>query len=214
MPGPKESAEKETGRVEAFSDGVFAIAITLLILELHVPPFPAVITPAALLAALLKLWPSAVALVLSFFVILIMWISHHELMRLVRRVDNRFLIANGVLLLMVTVVPFPTAVLAQYLSTPAANAAAAFYCGTFVLIGAAYNVLFASVASNRRLVHHNVSDELLEKIGTAYRMGFLVYVLATAVSWWYAPAGLILYSSLWILWIALSYRDQSQPTPP
>jgi uncharacterized membrane protein len=129
-------------------------------------------------------------------------------------VDNRFLIANGLLLLMVTIVPFPTAVLAQYLRTPAANAAAAFYRGTFVLIAVAYNMLFASGASNRRLVRHDVSDELLDKIGTAYRMGFLVYVLATGVSWWYAPAGLILYASLWILWIALSYRDQTQPTSP
>lgn len=110
-------ADKETARVEAFSDGVFAIAITLLILEIRVPHLAADAGDRGLFFSILQLWPSLLAFLLSFLVILIMWISHHELIRLVRGVNDQFLFANGFLLLMVTFVPFPTAVLAQYLGT-------------------------------------------------------------------------------------------------
>jgi len=80
-----------TGRTEAFSDGVFAIAITLLILEIRVPHAG---VEGGLWAALVKLWPSYLAFVLSFFVILVMWVNHHELMRLVRAVRYPFLCSS------------------------------------------------------------------------------------------------------------------------
>ena len=127
-------AEKETGRVEAFSDGVFAIAITLLVLEIKVPKLPHTVSSEALASALLDLWPSYLAFLLSFFAILIMWINHHGLFNLVRRVNHSFLYANGFLLLLVSFVPFPTSVLAEYLDGRALNTAAAFYCGTFIFI--------------------------------------------------------------------------------
>src|SRR5437868_2834594 len=94
-----------TARVEAFSDGVFAIAITLLILEIRVPPAGGA---GGLWAGLLALWPSYVAFLLSFFVVLVMWVNHHELMRLVRVVTYPLLFANGLLLLTVTFVPYLT----------------------------------------------------------------------------------------------------------
>src|SRR3989441_11196149 len=112
-------------RVEAFSDGVFAIAITLLILEIRVPH-----VEHGLWAGLLALWPSYVAFLMSFVVILIMWVNHHELLRMVRGVNYPFLFANGLLLLTVTFVPFPTAVLAANLATPDAEAAGALYPAT------------------------------------------------------------------------------------
>src|ERR1700730_8891216 len=99
-------------RVEAFSDGVFAIAITLLILEIRVPH-----VDHGLRAGLIALWPSYLAFVMSFIVILIMWVSHHGLLRMAQSVNYPILFANGVLLLTVTFVPFPTAVLAAHLAT-------------------------------------------------------------------------------------------------
>jgi uncharacterized membrane protein len=184
---------------------VFAIAVTLLILEIRVPRLPA-ITNVALIEALGGLWPSFVAFLMSFFVIFVMWVSHHELIRLVRHVDYPFLFANGLLLLVVTFIPFPTALLAQYLGTAAANTAVAFYCATFFVTGIAYNLLFAAVAHNRRLVHSTVSDELLAGIKNAYRLGLVVYAISTGVSFWSAPAGLLLCASLWVLWVKLGYR--------
>src|SRR5574341_471816 len=113
-------------RLEAFSDGVFAIAITLLILEIKVPH-----AEHGLWAGLLALWPSYIAFLMSFIVILIMWVSHHELMRMVERVNYPFLFANGLLLLTVTFVPFPTAILAEHLAEAEAKTAVTFYCATF-----------------------------------------------------------------------------------
>ncbi len=121
-----ENLEKETARVEAFSDGVFAIAITLLVLEFKVPHLPQEASSGELFHALLKLWPSTVAFLGSFAAILIMWINHHGLFRLIHKTDSRFLFANGFMLLMVTFVPFPTAVLAEYLGRPGERVAAAF----------------------------------------------------------------------------------------
>ncbi len=112
--------DKDTARAEAFSDGVFAIAITLLILEIRVPALKAAAANGPLFSALAGLWPSFLAFFLSFFVILVMWVNHHEFMRLVHHVDYPFLFANGFVPLLVTFVPFPTAVLARYLGTGAA----------------------------------------------------------------------------------------------
>src|SRR5258705_4433194 len=143
---------KETARPEAFSDGVFAIAIPLLALELKVPSIPpAGATSAALGKALLQLWPSYFALVTSFFTILIMWMHHHAILRNVHRTDSRLHFSNGCLLLLITFVPYPTSVLAAYLNTPAAAMAAAFYAGTFVLVPWCFS-LFIYAAFGRLLL--------------------------------------------------------------
>ena len=96
--------EKETGRLEAFSDGVFAIAITLLILEIHVPKE---VEKGGLAPALLAEWPSYLAFVSSFAIIGIMWINHHRMFEFVRRIDQTLLLLNGLLLLAITFIPFP-----------------------------------------------------------------------------------------------------------
>ncbi len=105
------SEESGTGRLEAFSDGVFAIAITLLVLDLKVPDLNGA-SPAALGAALLKQWPNYLTLFISFATILIMWVYHHRLFQTARKADTLLLFSNGFLLLLVTVVPFPTALVA------------------------------------------------------------------------------------------------------
>lgn len=102
MTSTKPLAEKN--RAEAFSDGVFAVAVTLLVLEIKVP-LPGAITDAELVRHLLGLWPSFLAFALSFATVLVMWASHHGLMNLLRGIDRRFLFING-LLLFVSVVPF------------------------------------------------------------------------------------------------------------
>jgi uncharacterized membrane protein len=198
-------------RVEAFSDGVFAIAITLLILEIRVPHLDAEAANGPLFAALLALWPSYLAFALSFFVILIMWVNHHELFHLVHAVDYPFLFANGLLLLMVTFVPFPTAVLAHFLGGAAANTAAAFYCATFVLINIAYNVLFRAATHERRLVRPEIGDAVLARVRRAYALALAVYVVAVALALWHALAGLALSASLWLLWVRQLYATERRP---
>src|SRR6266542_3131923 len=98
-------------RLEAFSDGVFAIAITLLVLEIRVPPAAELEDPARLIAALGALWPSYLGYVVSFVTIGIMWANHHNLFRLVAQVDHGLILANLLLLLGAGFVPFPMALL-------------------------------------------------------------------------------------------------------
>jgi len=198
--------EKETGRVEAFSDGVFAIAITLLILEIKVPRLPDDSSSLDLVYALIQLWPSFFAFFGSFVAILIMWINHHGYFNMIRTIDSKFIYANGFLLLLVTFVPFPTAVLAQYVNTQGRNVAAAFYCGTYLVINMAYNLLWYTSAANRKLIKKEVPNSLLRKIRNAYLAGFPLYLIATILSFVYAYAGLVLCSALWIFWALMSYK--------
>jgi len=191
-----------TGRVEAFSDGIFAIAITLLILEIRVPHAGA---HEGVWAGLLALWPSYIAFVLSFFVILVMWVNHHELMRLVHTVGYPFLFANGFVLLTVTFVPFPTAVLAEHLATAGASAAVTFYCGTFVVNSLAWGLLFWAIVRGH-LFRADVDAGTIGRIRRAYLAGPAVYAVATLVALVRPVLGLMLNASLWLLWIRLCYR--------
>ena len=122
--------EKETARIEAFSDGVFAIAITLLILEIKIPAAGS----GELSVQLLRQWPSYFAFVFSFAFIGIMWINHHRLFTHIKRSNNALLFLNLLLLLGVTAVPFPTAVLAQHLGQSDQRAAAMLYNGIYFAI--------------------------------------------------------------------------------
>jgi uncharacterized membrane protein len=202
--------DKETNRVEAFSDGVFAIAITLLILEIKVPDLSNGISNFQLYRSLVNLWPSYFAFLLSFTATLIMWINHHGFFNNLKTIDSKFLFANGFLLLLVTFVPFPTAVLAKYINSSGANAASAFYCGTFVLISIAYNLLWFTSAYKRRLVKENISNEVILKIKNAYILGFFVYLAAFIISIFYAVAGLLINLSLWIFWTVLDYSSKKR----
>jgi uncharacterized membrane protein len=212
--GVTAAMDKDTARLEAFSDGVFAIAITLLILEVKVPELTGEVAEGQLFTSLMRLWPSLLALVFSFFVILIIWINHHELVRWVRGYDHKFLFANGLVLMLVTFVPFPTAVVARYLGTGAGSAAVAFYCGTFLAIALAFNALFYSIAYKRRLLRPEISDEVVARVRFAYTSGPIVYATSVALSFWHAAAGLIVCASLWLLWARLCYQPFRSGEPP
>ena len=205
--GDKLGEVRGTGRVEAFSDGVFAIAITLLVLELKVPLVDPSADRRALGDALLRLWPSFAAFVTSFFAVLIMWMNHHGVFRMVDRVSGPFLAANGFLLLTVTFVPYPTAVLASHVRGPSSTTAAAFYCGTCVLVNVAYNALWAA-ATRGGLLRPGVRDAHVRKIRNAYRAGFVVYVSSAGLALWNAHLGLALSTALWILWGILEYSQE------
>jgi uncharacterized membrane protein len=191
-----------TQRIEAFSDGVFAIAITLLVLEIKVPHAE---SPEGLWTALAALWPSYVAFLLSFFVILIMWINHHELLRMVRAASYPFLFANGFLLLTVTFTPFPTAVLAEHLAVGDARVAVTFYCGTFIVNSLAWGAVFLTIIRDN-LFRDDVGVDAIARVRRAYIVGPLVYIVATVLAYVHPWLGLGVNASLWILWARLCYQ--------
>jgi uncharacterized membrane protein len=198
--------EKETGRIEAFSDGVFAIAITLLVLELKVPHLEDGGAGGSLTAALLRQWPSYVALVTSFFTILVMWANHHRMFNVVRKVDARCLYANGFLLLLVTVVPFPTAVLAEYFEKPGARVAAAAYAGTFVLISVAFNLLWRSAIAERKHLRAGVTEESIQEISRRYWWGVPGYSAAALGALLSPSLTVAICIALLVVWIGVSRK--------
>jgi TMEM175 potassium channel family protein len=205
------AVEKETGRLESFSDGVFAVAITLLVFTLQVPHLPGAISVPALGSALLAQWPSYLTFMTSFATILIMWASHHGLFKLVYKADTPFLFANGLLLLLVTVVPFPTSLVAKYLITPAASLACAVYAGVFVVINVAYNLLWWAAMRQRRLLHPAVTSRQVKRLTRNQLLGLPLYLLATLLAFWNPYVSLGLCSCLWIFW-AFTYYERS-PSP-
>jgi uncharacterized membrane protein len=190
-----------TRRLEAFSDAVFAIAITLLALTLQVPEVYT-ITPQALVAALLAHWPAYLSFVLSFVTLLIAWVYHHRLLQGTTRTGTGLLYTNGALLLVVSAVPFPTAVLGVYLTTPAASVAAAIYAGYIGLLNLSYNVLWWMVARPPRGSHlkrwRPPTSMLLSYLG------FPCYLVAAAIAFWSPAASLLICGALWILWTIMA----------
>jgi uncharacterized membrane protein len=206
------AVEKQTGRLESFSDGVFAVAITLLVFNLQVPHLPlGAISVSALGSALLKQWPSYLTFMTSFATILIMWASHHGIFKLVYKADTPFLFANGLLLLLVTVVPFPTSLVAQYLNTPAAALACAVYAGVFVVINVAYNLLWWAAVRQRRLLHPAVTPRQVKRLTRHILLGLPVYLLATLLAFWNPYVSLGLCSCLWIFWAFTFYERSPSP---
>lgn len=202
--------EKETSRVEAFSDGVFAIALTLLILGIKVPDLDNFAGSLKLYRSLVNLWPSYFAFILSFTAVLIMWINHHGFFKYLKKINSAFLFANGFLLLTVTFINYPTAVLAKFYSTQAFNIASAFYCGSMVLVSVAYNLLWFSSAYKRKLVKDEITDVLIIKIRNAYWFGFFIYFVAFIISFYMPFFGLAICISLWIFWTFLDYENKRQ----
>lgn len=137
-----------------------------------------------------------------------MWINHHAIFRLVQRVDMGLKLANGFLLLLVTAVPFPTAMISAYVGTPADSVAAAVYAGLFALASLAYTLL-GWVARRHHLLVPEVSDEHFQTVSRAYLLGGPLYLLATGVAFWNAYLGLAMCFGLWILW---AFTGRAQPS--
>ena len=168
----------ETARIEAFSDGVFAIAITLLVLDLKVPR--SLPQGSSLAEALIAQWPTFGAYLTSFATIGIMWINHHYLFTVIRRSDHNLLILNLLLLLMVTFIPYPTSLLAEYFNHPGERLAAVLYSGSFLVIALLFYVLWKYASKDNRLIGHEVDHSIVEGIHKSYRFGPLLY-LATFI---------------------------------
>jgi len=195
-----DSGQRETARLEAFSDGVFAIAITLLALELRIPHG----TPGERLGhELLDLWPTYLAFVTSFAIVGIMWLNHHRLFTLIGRVDHRLMVINLVLLLGVTTVGFPTALVAQYLGHPGEREAVIAYQLAFILCSIGFNFLWRHISSPHhdppilRVPHDH--PEVVD-IRAAYRWGPYSYLPCLALAFWNPTVSVALNLALAVFW--------------
>ena len=174
---PRRPANFSTARLEAFSDGVFAIAITLLVLDLNVPA-PDTLHDQTLLHALARQWPAYFAYLVSFLVIGIIWINHHAMCALARTVDRGTLFINLLLLLTVSVIPFPTRLLATYLTARHADShiAAAVYAVTMVAMGVAFTLLFRAFTRDARTLHTPIPPSALRSAMRRFSVGGVLYL--------------------------------------
>ena len=177
-----------TTRLETFSDGVFAIAATLLVLEFSVHEAPG----ADLGNQLLHLWPSYLAYVTSFLTIGIIWINHHYCVQTLARTDRTLMFLNLMLLLVVGFLPFPTKLVAQYLQRPGEQAAVLAYDATFVVMAIIYNIWWRYASTGRRLIGEGVPDGTVRAITRAFDPGVPMYVLVLAVAFFSPLASVIL----------------------
>ena len=192
-------------RLETFCDGVFAIAITLLILEIKVPSVDAVHSVADVWRAVGKLWPSFFALSLSFVIILISWLGHHNLLKNIDKTSPQFQLANGYLMFTVILMPFFTAFMAEYLDTPFAQPAIVCYCLNTLLHNSAWIVLHRSILRAKPpLVKDAVAKEITSKAFRAARFALAMYAAIAVLAWWLPYVALILSVLTWIIWLYVS----------
>jgi uncharacterized membrane protein len=162
--------EPGTGRLETFSDGVFAIAATLLVLEFSVT------STKNLGPHLLHLWPSYLAYVTSFLTIGIIWMNHHHTVSLLGRIDRTMLFVNNVLLLTVAFLPFPTGLVGKAIQQGHGEQAAALaYAGTLVVMAGLHQVWWRYARVNRRLIADGTPDSALRAVDRAYLPGIPMY---------------------------------------
>jgi uncharacterized membrane protein len=166
------------GRLEAFSDGVLAIVITLLILDVKVPPA----ATGHLGRELAAQWPQYAAYLTSFLVIGIIWLNHHATVQLLARTDHTVQVLNLLLLLPISVLPWPTAVLAEYVHEGTAGdqrVAVALYGATSTLMALAFNVLWRYVLRHPELRRPDVDRQDLAVRNRRYNLGLPAYPVAT-----------------------------------
>ncbi|MEU3844299.1 TMEM175 family protein [Streptomyces sp. NPDC028635] len=221
--GRRSAADFSTARLEAFSDGVFAIAITLLVLDLRVPE-PDALHGESLAHALAGQWPAYFAYLVSFLVIGIIWINHHALCGLARRVDRRTLFANLFLLLAVSVIPFPTRLLATYLTgrDSDAHTAAAVYAATMVVMGIAFSLLLLSFTRDARALRTPVAPADLRAALGRFGVGGVCY-LATLALAYVSPVAMLATHAVLAVYYCFDQlaplrrspsKGGSRPTPP
>ena len=204
---------KETGRIEAFSDGVFAVAITLLVLNIQAPPLPTpqhpLLNDDQLLGFLRGLGPTYLAFITSFATIGIMWVNHHRLYTHIKRTDNTLLLLNLLLLLVIVFIPFPTALMAEYITQPTQHVAAVLYNGTFLLMAICFNLLWQHASRENRLLDPNANKKEVNAITGQYRLGPLFYVVTFALAFVYPPVSIVLELFL-AIFFAIPGRKQSE----
>jgi len=163
-------------RLEAFADGIFAIAATLLTLNL------AVTEGHPLGHELLIIWPQYAAYAISFVTIGIIWINHHTVMHQVAHVDRTFLTLSVLFLAVIAFIPFPTRLLAQHIQDDGAEAAALLYGSTLTLTAVFFNVIWRYAAWGRRLLRQDAEDKAVQGISRSYALGPPIYLAATVVA--------------------------------
>ena len=167
----------KTSRLEAFSDGVFAVAITLLVLEIDIP------AGENLWHQLKEEWPSFASFFVSFWVIGIIWVNHHGLLDHIKRTDRPVLYLNLLVLMTVVFIPFSTALMADHLKSGADEKVAALvYALAFLAMGIAFNLFWTYIVKHRRELGVEIPDEEVRRMSVGFMIGSPIYLVAVIMA--------------------------------
>ncbi|MEI8133874.1 MAG: TMEM175 family protein [bacterium] len=194
------SEPNANSRLEAFSDGVFAIAMTLLIIDIKIPSSDHITSTAEFWAVFVRIVPSIIAFVLSFTIILITWVNHHVTLKLVNKSSVPFMYANGLLLFSVVFLPFPTGLIGEFILTDYSSPAVILYEATLTLQAISW-ILLTTTALNNNLSKNELAVSQLKK---NRKFGYYATVLYTScgVAAIFVPFPIaIITLIIWIFWL-------------
>ena len=184
-------------RLEAFCDAVFAIAMTLLIIEIKAPHLAHDATAGELWSALKSLLPHAFAFILSFGIILVTWVNHHEMMKVMERSSISFIYANGLLLLACVIMPFPTALLGNSLLTDHASPAVVLYCSVHAMQALGWTALTRSA----KPLLNAASVEVVRGAERASYFAMTFYTASALLAFWLPHVSAAVITVAWVVWV-------------
>lgn len=186
-----ESRYLSKARLEALTDGVFAIAITLLVIEIGVPSVEA---GESLARAILDQWPSYAAYTVTFFLVGAYWVNHHRMFTLLKGVNHTFLLLNVLFLMAIAIIPFPNALLAEYTQEPSLRSVAAAVYGLAMLaLAVLFNAVWWYAARRATLLREDCNQVLVRKVLRSYLVGPLLYLIGVILALVQPIASLVLF---------------------
>lgn len=201
MSKTESSDEMSLTRVEALSDGLFSIALTLLVLDIKVPHLADAENATALVRALLNQWPVYLSYAIAFLTLGSVWIAHHQMLKFVARTTRTLQVLNIVFLMFVTITPFTTSLLAEYLQQPNKLGIAAFVYGLgWVLQGVSQLVLWFYLRK-QHLLRHSLTAAKIASATRTYMTGTMFGAVATALALLVPIVSVVIYGLVALLYV-------------
>lgn len=199
-------AAHPNARLETFCDGVFAIALTLLVIDLKVPSATNMGSAGDLWRAIGHLAPSFFTFLLSFSIVFITWVNHHQSMKVVDKSSAPFIYANGFMLLTIVIIPFPTSLLGEHLLTDHASPAVVLYSATFGMQSIAWTLLCYTVLRPERLVRSDAAAAQARRALRDSLFALAFYTGCAIVAVWLPLTIAAVITAAWILWLFYGIR--------
>jgi TMEM175 potassium channel family protein len=197
-------------RLEAFCDGVFAIALTLLILDIKISPSARIDTTHDFWLALKHMVPSLFSFLLSFTIILITWVNHHATLKLVNKSTPPFIYANGLLLLSVVLIPFPTGLLGEYLFTDHSAPAVILYSGVCGFQAMGWNLLTRTALKPNLLTKGENSTRTMRRNHRYSYFAFSIYTICAIAAIWFPRTVAMAIGLIWVIWLIISIKTRDE----
>lgn len=198
--------EKQTARLEAFSDGIFGVAITLLAIEIGIQEYEGA-TNANLWQRIVEKWPEYFTYFNSFATVLLIWMGHHKIINQIHKANHWIILLNGFVLLLVVLFPYPTRMVGAFINTEAENTAAAFYAGFTGLIVVSMLMLNTGIIKNKHLMTSaDKSLPMLRSLQKQQIMGVVLYAASSVIALFNVAIALAITFFMWVYW-AIATKD-------